>query len=87
MDANIAVSRGLAKWLADKDKLDTSKNFTVIYNGANPKRLRPSGKSIKQELGLSADTLLAGMIGNFYRDLRKDQLTLCRAPAGSLFKY
>lgn len=79
MDANIAASRGLKKWLAEKDGLDTSRNFTVIYNGADPKRLRPSGKSIKEELGLSATTLLAGMIGNFYRDPRKDQMTLCRA--------
>ena len=79
MEANIAVSRGLKKWLAETDNLDTANHFTVIYNGADPKRLKPSAKSIKEELGLPADTLLAGMIGNFYREPRKDQLTLCRA--------
>jgi glycosyltransferase involved in cell wall biosynthesis len=79
MDANISVSRGLQTWLAEKDKLDTTKNFTVIYNGADPKRLIPSGNSLKAELGLAKDSLLFGMVGNFYRDPRKDQLTLCRA--------
>ena len=79
MDANIVVSRGLQKWLADKDNLDTANNFTVIYNGADPKRLKPSGKSLKTELGLPNDSLLMGMIGNFYRDPRKDQITVCRA--------
>ncbi len=79
MDANIAVSRGLLKWLADADRIDTSQNFSVIYNGADPDRLKPAGRSIKRELGLSSDALLFGMIANFYRDPRKDQLTVCRA--------
>ena len=79
MDANICVSKGLLKWLEKNDKLDTSRNFYVIYNGADPARLAPSGKSLKKELSLSADTLLFGMIGNFYRDRRKDQMTLCES--------
>ena len=79
MDANIAVSRGFERWLAEKDGLDTSHNFSVIYNGADPRRLEPSGSSIRKELGLAPDAPLIGMIGNFYRDPRKDQLTLCRS--------
>lgn len=79
MDANISVSRGLMNWLAEIDKFDTSKNFTVIYNGADPERLKPKGGSIKQELGLKPDALLFGMVANFYRDPRKDQLTVCKA--------
>jgi glycosyltransferase involved in cell wall biosynthesis len=79
MDANIVVSRGLQKWLAEKHKLDTTNNFTVIYNGADPDRLKPTGKSLRKELGLPDDSLLMGMIGNFYRDQRKDQFTVCRA--------
>lgn len=79
MDANIAVSRGLQTWLAEKDKLDTSKNFSVIYNGADAKRLVPSGNSLKAELGLEKKSLLFGMVGNFYRDPRKDQFTLCKS--------
>jgi glycosyltransferase involved in cell wall biosynthesis len=78
MDANIAVSRGLQKWLADKDGLDTG-NFRIIYNGADPARLTPTGRSLKKELNLSENTLLIGMIGAFYRDPRKDQFTVCRA--------
>jgi glycosyltransferase involved in cell wall biosynthesis len=61
------------------DKLDTSQKFTVIYNGADPERLKPMGKSIKAELGLAPDSLLVGMVANFYRDPRKDQFTLCKA--------
>ena len=79
MDANISVSHGLQTWLAEKDKLDTSKNFSVIYNGADAKRLIPSGNSLKAELGLDKNSLLLGMVGNFYRDPRKDQFTLCKA--------
>lgn len=77
--ANIAVSRGMQKWLADVDGLDTSRNFHVIYNGADPKRIEPSGKSLREELGLPADSLLVGMVANFYRDPRKDQLTVCKS--------
>ncbi len=79
MDANISVSHGLSKWLTDVDKLDTSQKFTVIYNGADPERLKPTGKSIKAELRLAPDSLLVGMVANFYRDPRKDQFTLCRS--------
>ena len=79
MDANIAVSRGMLKWLTDVDRLDTSRNFHVIYNGADPARVEPTGHSVRDELQLPADTLLIGMVGNFYRDPRKDQLTVCRA--------
>jgi glycosyltransferase involved in cell wall biosynthesis len=79
MDANIVASHGLQKWLADKDKLNTKKNFTVIYNGADPERLKPSGRSLKHELGLPKNTQLFGMTAGFYRDPRKDQLTVCKA--------
>lgn len=79
MDANIAVSRGIMHHHRDVDKFDTSKNFHVIYNATDPARIQPTGKSVRQELGLSDDAPLIGMIGNFYRDPRKDQLTVCRA--------
>lgn len=79
MDANIVVSKGLKKWLESVDKLNTNKSFNLIYNGADPKRLRPLGNNLKRELGLSEDAKLFGMIGNFYRDPRKDQLTLCKS--------
>ncbi len=87
MDANIAVSRGLLKWLGERDRLDTSKNFSVIYNGADPLRLRPAGRSIREELGVPAASPLVGMIGNFYRDTRKDQLTVCKAMPAVLEKF
>lgn len=79
MDANIVVSGGLQKWLREHDGLDTSKNFTVIHNGADSERLKATGRSIRAELRLSDDELLMGMIGNFYRDPRKDQITVCKA--------
>lgn len=79
MDANIAVSRGILKYHAQVDKFDTSKNFHIIYNATDPERIKPSGHSLKRELGLSEETRLIGMVGNFYRDPRKDQLTVCRA--------
>lgn len=78
MDANIVVSRGLKTWHAEIDGFDTE-NFTVIYNGADTKRLQPTGKSLRRELNLPENAVLIGMIGNFYREPRKDQLTICRA--------
>ena len=79
MDANLTVSLALQNWLAEKDKLETEKNFQVLYNGVDENRLKPTGKSLKKELGLDENAILFGMIGNFYRDPRKDQITLCRA--------
>ena len=79
MDVNIAVSRGLQTWLAETDKLDTARNFRVLYNGVDERRIQPTGKSLRSELNLNNDNLLFGMIGNFYRDPRKDQMTICRA--------
>lgn len=81
MDANIVVSRGLQKWLSEKDGLDTSTKFTVIYNGADPHRLTPTGGSLRDELGISEDSPFVGMVANFYRDRRKDQLTVVNAMA------
>ncbi len=78
MDLNIVVSRGLQNWLAENDRLNTT-SFKLLYNGADPERLKPTGRSIRKELKLSNDAHLIGMIGNFYRDPRKDQLTLCKA--------
>ncbi len=79
MDANICVSKGLQRWVEENDELDTSRNFHIIFNGADPARLVPSGKSLRKELGLDKDALLFGMIGNFYQDRRKDQMTLCES--------
>jgi L-malate glycosyltransferase len=78
MDANIAVSHGLQNWLADVGRLNT-RDFHVIHNGADPARMQPTGRSLRHELDLPEDSLLIGMVGNFYRDPRKDQLTVCRA--------
>lgn len=77
--ANVAVSREFLGWLSVKDGFDTSRNFHVIYNGIDEKRLIGSGNNLKAELNLPAKTLLCGMIGNFYAAPRKDQLTVCHA--------
>lgn len=78
MNANLVVSRGLKKWHAENDGFDTS-SFQILYNGADPERLKPTGRSLHGELGIAEDNLIVGMIGNFYPDPRKDQMTLCRA--------
>ncbi len=78
MHANVVVSDALKRIHADSDRLNVS-NFTVIRNGADPARLKPSGKDLKKELELRPETRLIGMVGNFYSEPRKDQLTVCRA--------
>ena len=79
MDANIVVSRGLQEWLRSAAGLDSERNFSVLYNGADPERLRPIGRSLRSELAIPKSSTLIGMVGNFYRDPRKDQMTVCRA--------
>ncbi|HYX42273.1 MAG TPA: glycosyltransferase, partial [Pyrinomonadaceae bacterium] len=79
MAANIAVSRDLLDCLHAQAHLDTSRNFHVIYNGVDDKRLQPTGQDLRAELSLAQNDLLLGMVGNFYADGRKDQLTVCRA--------
>jgi len=78
MDANLVVSEGLRTWLHKKDGLDTPR-LEVLYNGVDPARLKPSGRSLRGELEIGRDVPLAGMVGNFYRDPRKDQLTIVKA--------
>ena len=78
VDANIVVSDGLRQWLGDRDGLDTAR-LRVLYNGVDPARLRPTGRSVRRELGIPENAPLAGMVGNFYRDPRKDQLTVVKA--------
>ncbi len=79
MAANVAVSQDLRNCLRTDAGLDTSRNFHVIYNGVDADRLRPTGGDLRAELNLTKRELLLGMVGNFYADGRKDQLTVCRA--------
>lgn len=79
MDANIAVSKGLLEELSEVSGLKTAGEFTVIYNGADPGRLEPTGHLVRKELCIPKSSLVVGMIANFYRDPRKDQLTVVKA--------
>jgi glycosyltransferase involved in cell wall biosynthesis len=82
MDANVAVSRELLSCLEREGKFATGKNFHVVYNGVDAARLGTTvggGAALRGELRLAESELLFGMVGNFYADGRKDQLTVCRA--------
>lgn len=79
MAKNIACSNGLLEWLRDEQAVDINHNFSVLYNGVDPKRLEYDGEDLRAELGLPAGSILFGMVANFYAAARKDQLTLCRA--------
>ncbi len=79
MDANIFVGKGLQSWLRENENINAGQNSHIIHNGTDEKRLQPTGKSLRKELGLDENVLLLGMIGNFYRDPRKDQMTLCKS--------
>lgn len=84
MDANVAVSRELLSCLDAEGGFQTDKNFHVVYNGVDGARLlrRASGRrgdDLRDELKLTESDPLFGMVGNFYADGRKDQLTVCRA--------
>lgn len=79
MDANVAVSRDLLGCLGREGGFKVGANFRVVYNGVDEARLRPASPALRAELGVGRDALLVGMVGNFYADARKDQLTVCRA--------
>jgi glycosyltransferase involved in cell wall biosynthesis len=79
VDANISVSRALFSWIREELGIDTSKNFYLVYNAIDEKRLVTGNKLLKTELGFDEDSLLLGMVANFRADPTKDQMTVCRA--------
>lgn len=76
---NILVGRESKKVYEREHGFRFPQATSVIYNGVDAQRLKPSGKEFRTELNLEKDGLLIGMIGHFYAEPRKDQLTLCRA--------
>lgn len=79
LDAKVAVSQDLLKCLAADARFKIDSRFHVIHNGVDLKRLVTIDGDLRAELGLSSEHLLLGMVGNFYADRRKDQLTVCKA--------
>ena len=76
---NIVVGKSVKKDYEAELELQFPTKTSVIYNGVDTKRLAPSGRDFRAELGISTAAPLIGMIGNFYPEARKDQMTLCRA--------
>lgn len=76
---NILVGRESKKTYEREFDFRFPENTSVIYNGVDEMRLRPSSKDFREEIEVSNDALLLGMVGNFYTEPRKDQITLCRA--------
>lgn len=76
---NIVVGREAKNIYEREFKFHFPPATSVIYNGVDERRLKPSGKDFRNELKISGDALLLGMVGNFYAEPRKDQMTLCRA--------
>ena len=76
---NLVVSGALLSWYAAENDLKFPDRTRILYNGVDEKRLKGDGGNFRRELGLTENDLLVGMIANFYRDPRKDQMTVCRA--------
>jgi len=76
---NILVGRESKKIYESEFAFRFPPNTSVIYNGVDEQRLKPSGKNFREQLNLGKSDFVFGMIGHFYREPRKDQLTLCRA--------
>ncbi|HEX8289848.1 MAG TPA: glycosyltransferase family 4 protein [Pyrinomonadaceae bacterium] len=76
---NIAVGHASKKSYETELNLKFPPATSVVYNGVDELRLKPTGKDLRAELNLSKDIFLIGMVGNFYFEPRKDQMTLCRA--------
>lgn len=83
MDAVCPVSDSMQEWFRNGEGFDITDRFFVLPNGVDRSRLVPtrpsSQQSLRNELGISTNSHLLGMVGNFYPDVRKDQLTICKA--------
>jgi L-malate glycosyltransferase len=83
MDAVCPVSYSMQEWFRTGEGFTITDRYHVLPNGVDPDRLKPvrsaDQTSLREELNISPDQPLAGMVGNFYPDKRKDQLTICRA--------
>lgn len=79
MDANIVISQALYNSLTNDDHLNLNHNLKFVYNGVDEKRLERPERDIREELGLKNDSVLMGMVGNFYHAPRKDHLTVCKS--------
>lgn len=75
-DANIFVSKAVQKYYCDK--FNPSNKSYVVYNGVDPIKMAPTGKNIRQELGINDNVPLLGMVGNFTNTVR-DHITVCKA--------
>lgn len=84
--ANIAVSNSYLKRLKEEEGFNTKNNFHVVYNGIDSVKLETSEGNLKNELKLSQNSLLLGMIGNFNNSGR-DQFTICKALPRIYEKY
>ena len=76
---NIVVAGTILRQYDELYGIRFGANTSVLYNGVDTSRLSPEGGDPRAELGIAHDTPLIGMIGNFYPERRKDQMTVCRA--------
>ncbi len=83
LDGVCPVSNAMQEWFRTAEGIGITERFFVLHNGVDYKRLRPvrplGSATLREELGISPDASLIGMVGNFYPDRRKDQMTVCRA--------
>src|SRR6185312_5367822 len=78
IDRCVVVSNEVLRLVSEKG-LKSKAEFAVVDNGVDVKRLEMPGKNLRDELGMVAEQVLFGMIGNFSPVAQKDQLTVCRA--------
>ena len=83
MDAICPVSHSMQDWFKTAEGITPDERFHVIHNGVDPSRLKPTrpdgAATLRNEIGIANNEILMGMVGNFYADARKDQMTICKA--------
>ena len=83
MDAICPVSKSMQDWFKTGEGITPDERFHVLYNVVDLARLKPTrpfaAAGLRSELGITNSDILLGMVGNFYPDARKDQLTICKA--------
>jgi len=77
------VSAAMQDWYRTGEGFTITDRYRVLHNGVDPDRLQPTrdvnSRTLRAELGIADNEFLMAMVGNFYPDRRKDQLTICRA--------
>lgn len=85
VDCNLAVSKSFMNEIQNIKYFKNAPHFRYLYNGIDFNKFRTKEGSLKEELNISDNSLLFGMIGNF--NWGRDQMFVCANMLHIFAKY